>query len=449
MTKLSPREVARRALPWIITPEFKNLLLEMPGRDVESYPEIILNDIVTVYIPGASRFLVSSKVSFDMDIDRRRRKIAVNIVEGYVYGFLPNGQYIKLRPEKVLKNTTIELSYKNSYTEFAVANIVKNYLRISAGPVFAAIAEQYAEKNGIWFSKAGEPKKVKVILAEREVYTEITFPTKLYRAGTMDKKEIVTAPGIIPAILALIRRQAFNPVKGEAYDIVKNFLKDVTSVGKRLVTLTPTLQSTSKTKFTYIAGEASGPDQVFDRMGKAQKLVWLTGGKAHRGTRVDFYLNTENRKIYMTISILPFSAPATTILNYPPYNIAPLAALMHDSYNTVRYLAGTAKKHLASQGLKTGLYIDDYAVLADAKLSINEIRRLLIDGYPRLENLYKILGKLEKLGYVGDIMAHAYGKESKVDIRLLEEVKRVIGEEKEEKTTTKPSETVEEEELVF
>ena len=92
----------------------------------------------------------------------------------------------------------------------------------------------------------------------------------------------------------------------------------------------------------------------------------------------------------------------------------------------------------------------DYEALADAGITFDEVRDVLKDGYPRFVHLRPLLEKAEKLGYIGDVMSHAYGKETKVEEILIKELKPLIKKEvvAEKREVEKPTtiETTEEEE---
>lgn len=437
---MQPEEIARRALPWYIMPKFSNLILSL-SRDIESY--IKVNEVSTVFVPSASRFLTVPHVDFELKDDPQTKTVTATIRGGWVQGFLPNGKYAKFLASTVLEDKNeVRFRYRENYSEFDVATLLKNYMRMKAGPFFAYKVEQYGKKHGVLFNRTGGARNIVIVMKERSVYKEVELPVQVYEVMHQGKF-IGTVPGIIPGMLKLINDETVDPLTENqpAKQVLEDFIKEVTRVGSKLVPLSATLQSTSRSAFTYIIGEADAQDTVFDELTKklrsqGRKMMYITGAPAYRGVRVNFFLNPENRKVYMTISILPFSAPATVVLNYPPYSVAPLAALMHQRRYFLRFNLGKVREHLSRRGITAGFYDADYEVLGDAKVTFDEIRTILKDGYPRLSHLRPLLYKLEPLGYIGDIMSHAYGKETKVDEVLIKELKRLA--EKEAKTEEKP-----------
>ena len=61
-------------------------------------------------------------------------------------------------------------------------------------------------------------------------------------------------------------------------------------------------------------------------------------------------------------------------------------------------------------------------MLADAKITFNDVRRVVLEGYPRLGTLRRLLEKVEALGSVGDVMSLAYGKETVVDEMMIKQL---------------------------
>ena len=465
MSSRSPEEVARRVLPWYLLPKFSNVLTSLGSkRDIESYKaiktDLVVNEVTTVYIPGASRFLLVPHVEFEAVDNQEEKQVEVRVMDGWVHGFLPDGRYAKFLTKTLLKDEeVIPIKYERSYTDFAVDTVVRNYLRIRAGPLFAYKVERFGREHGVAFYKTVPDylygaKNVaatvaKVVIREKTVFTEITLPVYLYELSYKGEY-LGVVPGIVPGILHLIGKDKLDTLKDnpDAKQALTDFVSEVAEVGKRVAPISSaTLQATSKSRFTYIIGEADGPKTVFEdiarKLGKNRSLMWITGAPAYRGVRVNFYLNPHNQKIYMTISILPFSAPAVVVLNYPPFNIAPLAALVNQRMNFLRFNLNKVKDYLDKRGIDAGFYDMDYEVLSDAGITFDEVRATLKDGYPRLENLKVLLEKAEKLGYVGDLMAQVYGKESRIEEILVKELKPLMKKEAKkemEKTIEKATE---------
>jgi len=110
--------------------------------------------------------------------------------------------------------------------------------------------------------------------------------------------------------------------------------------------------------------------------------------------------------------------------------LSPLAALMNQAEKQLQQALDKATDQLNRRRLSAGFYDADYEVLADARVTFDDIKQILRDGYPRLENLDRVLAKLERLGYIGDIVSHAYGKESKIDRILIKELREIVKTEK-------------------
>jgi len=431
---MQPQELARRTLPWYLTAKFKNALLALPSdidvkRDVETYVKVDLsvNAVSGVFVPGASRFLMVPYVEYSSEVNKDEKKIHVTIKDGFVSGFLPDGKYVKFLAKTITKEEPVELAFEENYTDFAVDTVIRNYLRLNAGTMFAGRVETYAKARGIFFRSLGKYVISNILLREGSVYATVKLPTKLHNVSYKDTTFI--SPGVVAALLHLIGSDKFDPLAEhpEGKQVLADFIKKVDSVGSKLTGVSSSLlQATSKTKFTYIIGEVSGPEQA---MKSIKRQEWLTGFTAYRGVRANLYL-TPPSYVTLTISILPFVAPATAVLNYSPFNLAPLASLMNQAERQLQYALDRAADQLNRRRLSAGFYDADYEVLADAKVSFEDIKRVLRDGYPRLENLDRILEKMERLGYIGDIVSHAYGKESKIDRILIKELREIAKSEK-------------------
>jgi len=448
---MEPKELARRALPWYLTAKFKNALLALPDnidvkRNVETYVKVDLsvNAVAGIFVPGASRFLMVPHVEYSSEVDKNEKKIRIHVKDGFVSGFLPDGKYVKLLAGTITKGDPIELNFEKDYTDFAVDTVVRNFLRINAGTIFGGRVEAYAKSRGVFFKGLGNYVLSDILLREGSVYTTVKLPTKLYHVQYKDESFI--APGVVAAVLHLIGIGKFDPLADhpDAKQALADFIKKVDDVGSKLAGVSGSiLQATSKTRFTYIIGEVSGPERV---MKSIKEREWLTGFTPYRGVRANIYLSPPNR-VTLTLSVLPFVAPATTVLNYSPFNMAPLAALMDQSAKQLREALDKAETQLNKRRLSAGFYDADYEVLADAKVTFEDVKRVLRDGYPRLENLEKVLEKLERLGYIGDIVSHAYGKETKIDRILIKELRELA--RTESKAEKKEKEESEEESVLL
>jgi len=443
---MQPQELARRALPWYLAGKFKNALLALPSdidvkREVETYVKVDLtvNSVAGIFIPGASRFLMVPYIEYSSTVDKNEKKIRVDIKDGFVGGFLPNGKYAKFLAKTITKEEPVELSFESDYTDFAVDTVIRNYLRLHAGTMFAGRVESYAKARGVFFKSLGMYEISKIMVREGSVYTTVKLPTKLHAVSYKD--ESITAPGVVAGLLYLIGSGKFDPLaeypKGK--QVLMDFIKKVDDIGSKLAGVSGSiLQATSKTKFTYIVGEVTGPEQA---MKSIKRQEWLTGFTAYRGVRANLYL-TPPSYVTLTISILPFVAPAATVLNYSPFNMTPLTALMNQAEKQLREALDRAEAQLSKRRLSAGFYDADYEVLADARVTFEDIKRVLRDGYPRLENLNKLLEKMERLGYIGDVISHAYGKESKIDRILIKELKEITKAEKKVEREEKEEEGV-------
>jgi len=434
-------EVARRVLPYYLLPSFKNTITGFVVQEADKTRpvyeirnvEIYKSSLADIIIPGSGTLLYVPRLSFTSDVDEEAKRIRVFDITGLVAGFLPDGKRARILVPDDIKDldSSIILEYDDYYTDFAVSTVVRNIVRLKASKYFAARVATVARRWCQYWRRSMCVKLRMVTVAERGVRGSIDIETTLYRftAGGVS----FDAPNIVAGVSELMARGVIKPVNEEALDVLKQFLKDLTSVGRRLVPLCPLLQRTSKAVFSYYIGE------VTSIHGKPRKrYVWLGGAPAYRGVRVNVYADLEAKRVLTQISLLPYNPPAVLVLNYPPFIIAPLTALVHQRRLFLQTLMGEARRRAAALGIKAVTYEREYEALGEAGVTFDDIRRALFEGYPRIGTLRAMLEKLEKLGGIADVMSFALANDQleKIDKILLKEVAAVVeGEAVEEKTS--------------
>ena len=449
-----PEEIARRALPWYLLPKFRNVVTSfaveevgekvIPLRELEVY----VSDFGSIYVPGASAFLYVPNIAFGKEIDKDNKVIRLKDIKGWIQGFSPDGQYTKILMDTVVQEEPFpEIKYEESYTDFAVNILARNIARIRAGKYFASSVAHKLRRYGL----AVEPTKLalevrEIILEESGLRASVTMLTGLHKVhyGT----ETVTAPGIVPAILSLIDRGIFDPLEKanpEAKQVLTDFLDSMTSIGKRVSTIS-ILQRTSKTRFSYYIGELDIPESV-KREYSSRRYIWLFGKLIHKGVKANIVADVVTEKAILSLSILPFNPPATIVLNYPPFNVAPLSAAYNERYPVIQYLTGVAKERAERLGFKVAFFNEDLRALADAGVKFDEVRRILMDGYARLNHLSTVMEKIEKLGTIADIMSFALGPAQRVDKMLVTVLTREVLKREKKEVAEEAEQEVEEKEL--
>ena len=421
--------MVRRVLPWVLMPKFRNVLTQLdidPNRKgdvVIRNIDLYVTDNVGIYVPGASTFLSVPYLKYDTEINEEEKTVSISSNDGFVAGFMPNGRYSKFLAKTIDENDgPIVLKYEGeSLPDFAISIVARNVYRLHAGKYFAAKIKKYMEKLGVEFDKTRTQVKITdVLVKEGNITGEVHMKINLYRIKTGANE--IKAPGIVPGLLSLMEHGLIKPIDGEVEEELNKFLREVGRVGGRVSPISGgLLKQTSKTKFTYYLGEISAPNHVIDGLKKRHgNTIWLGGAPAYRGVKVNFYANLPVKKMYMSISILPFSPPATVVLNYPPFNLLPISALYYERepflrYQVEREVATRAKKI----GLEIGPFHRDLSVLGDASVTFEEIKSMLKDGYPKIDKLEKAMHKVERLGTVADLVSMTIGDVYKVDKLLV------------------------------
>ena len=437
MPELSPHEIARRALPWVLLPRYRNVLLNTPIKTKVASTPIALRNLEIyipkhggIYIPGAASFLYAPYLAVEYEIVRNefeptKGHILIKGLDGYVMGFMPDGRFSKFS-DRVLEKVagrTLEFEGEDP-SDFNINMVARNLARLEAGRIFAIKLKNYLSKHGFSFIKSGVGSIRTVVISEGNVRTTVTIPTTFFDVRYNDVE--VTVPGIVPGILTHIARGSYDPVPDEAREVLNDIFNRMKSVATRYMDYAVVFRI-SKTTFTYVAGQVDAPQSVKKKYEGAP--VHLANSKIPGG-RITAYADLDNNLILMNITMVPFNPPAALTLNYPPLNLAPIAMVVNeyaDSFDElIRFAYWRAKKY----GLKLSFEKEAYITLKDAGITLDDIKKPLHEGYPKIESLIILLDKLERLGDLTSMLQLSIGELKQVDQILIDTLKPV--EEKEE-----------------
>jgi len=439
---MTAEERASGALPWELQWRFQNVILSLPEAEARARRStgdryLVVNEVTkSVFIAGSSTFLYVPRVEYEKQDYPERGELVVKVADGLVGGRLPDGDKVwysastalKVRAEAGEPAGEIKVRYSGEYSDWMVDAVVRDHLRLSASPLMAARVKEFAKRHGITFARLEGKREIEVLIEAKTVRTTIKLETHAYLMKDGSGRA-QTVPGVVPGVLRAISSRRLKPLEDypDAEQALQDFMKDVASVGEKLVPVSAVLQGTHKTRFTYIAGEADGSEGRFNRVkekleSQGRKLLWLGGTRLSRGVWGSFNFDPESRKVLFSVHIEPDSPPATVVLNYPPFNLTPIAAVAYEKPEALTKGVRESARRLGAYGLSVASYADDYEVLADAKITFNDVRRVVLEGYPRLGTLRRLLEKVEALGTVGDVMSLAYGKETVVDEMMIKQL---------------------------
>jgi hypothetical protein len=428
---MEPVEMARRILPWYLAPRFNNVIskVEIKGkkaivnRNVEIY---VTSNMPYVFVPMASMMLYVPYLNSEFSIRRKNESetiVTINKIDGFVAGYLPDGKYAKFTENAIEKDVIgKEIIVHGEPHEFSINMVTRRIARINAAKYFANKVRYELKKNGWYFEPIGygHVKAVKVVEGNAETRLEIrtTFFEVHYRGKS------VTAPGIVPGVVSFFGNDKYLPIEDDKVkDTLLDFVKRVSDVGKSFSSLA-ILQKATKSTFGYVVGEADIPDTVKKELKSKSEgpWYWITGSPTYRGVRSNYYLDLESNKIVLTLTFVPFSPPASLVLNYPPFHIAPLSAMVNERMNQLKYFADVVPDRLKRIGVDGTLYVDELEPLKDAGVRFDDIRRILREGYPKLSTLDKLLEKMDRISYLGDIASMTYGSIRKIDELLVSSI---------------------------
>jgi len=426
------REMVRRLLPWYLLHRFRNVVLaveveEEEGRGVARVREVELYvspNAPYVFVPGASMMLYAPFIRARYEVAASgsgESEVVISGVEGFVAGFLPNGRYAKYT-EKAFGEGVVgkRVKVRGEPDQFDIDVVAAGIARIVAGGWFAANIKTSLSREGWEFEPFAKGALKVITVAERRAEAEVSIMVRLFKVRYGGRE--VTAPGIVPGVAAFFADDRSLPIADAgARDALIGFVKGVADVGRHFASLA-LLQRTARSTFTYTVGEASVPKAVREHLMKrsgGSGRLWLAGGRLHRGVRADFYLDLEGGGVVSDITIYPFSPPATLVLNYPPFNMAPLAATLHEQPRRFARLAELASKRLDRYRVEGALYVKELEPLAEAGVKFDDIKKALREGYPKLDTLEALLGKMDRVSYLGDVASMAYGRARRVDELLI------------------------------
>lgn len=397
---MESEELARRCLPWLLMSRFSNLLLSL--RKPIKYDRLVGTDVAGVFVPAASSFVVVDRVDYSYLPSEKPGTVAVKVTGGYAYAFLPNGEKVVFGSRRIAREVgTVEVRHsRKKVNDYQVSAVVRDVARLRLGGVFAAVVKKYARELGYYF-EPGKRSTVTVKVRSGDAVATYTFEVTTYHLLYGDAL-INVAPGVVPAILHLIRESPGNVFPQAAVDALSGVVDRYRELGERVMPLVPVLQGTGHGSFLYVLGELEQSKPG----GSAKTLATRRLGKGVEGSVI---LDEKNGKLLLRVAFRPFSPPALVALNYPPFNIAPLAVAANSEkyWDLVKAALDRAKK----AGAKiTWEYSAEYAALADATLTADDVRVAMREGYPSIKTLDAIAEKISALSDVADIVSHAYGR---------------------------------------
>jgi len=436
--RVDATRLAEGYLPFYLLSRFHNVLttVQVEGggsalrvRNVELYYS--KDRGADIYIPGASSLLsvryISSQYTAEPAGDGEN-EVTITGVEGSVLGFIPSssGRFVRYTERAFGEDVVgVRVKVRGEPDQYTVDMAAGRIAKLEAGRRFAANVKAALNKEGWKFEQLGRAVLRTITVAEGRARAELTLYVRLFKVARGGRE--VTAPGVIPGVLAFFEDDGALPIgDGRVKDVLIGAAREIAEVGSHFTSLA-LLQSTSSARFTYIVGEARVPKAVREdlmKKGGGRKRFWLAGGRVARGARVDFYLDLEGGKVPVRVALLPqLSSPAIVALNFPPFDTAVLAAVVHDAKRQLGRLAEQASRRLERFKAEGAIYVKELEPLAEAGVAIEDVRRILREGYPRLDSLMSLVRKMDRVSYLGDVVAMTYGEARKVEELLISSIK--------------------------
>ena len=398
MSKLEP---VRALLPWIMMPRYRNVISSIrPDGEIEVYRSAVI--ATYIYVPGAASLLAPRYAHANFYVEKvdnkdgtKKYQVTLSDVDAYVVGYLPDGRKVVFRRRLSEEMEGLRIEIEGRITQDDIDMLTSLVGRLKAGKYFGGIVANFAKTHNIMITRHSRYSLNVIEVQALRAKAEVRIKTRVYNVSFKDKT--ILAPGVVPAVANIIsypeRFRGGLASEIEGYDKAKELVDRIRDMGGRFADMA-LLYSISKARFRYIVGELYNTPRN-DRL--------LISDKIAKGTRASF-IATEKGKVLLEISFLPLSPPAMFVASFPPLNISPLAATVNERFLKLKVLANKAKKYMERGGLAGEIYIDELEPLRDAKLSIEDVRGMLKDGYPLPSRINRILDELDKLSDIADIL---------------------------------------------
>lgn len=427
-------EMTRRILPWYLLPRFNNTILKVSIKDEKAILKRNIELYTTsnmpyAFIPVASLLLYIPYIKPEYSVnkvDKKKNEITINKIDGFISGYLPDGRYTKITGETIGKDIVgNEISIRGDPRDFPIGMVARRLSRIIAGKYFANKVKYYLKNKGWFFDIKGVGNIKLITIKEGNAITNIEIPTTFFEVRYHNKT--IVSPGIIPGVSYFFLDNNDLPIESEPVkENLINFVNRIADIGKSFSSIS-ILQNATKSSFGYAIGEANFSDDIKNTLKNESKnkyWYWLGGVPTYRGVRNNFYVDIESKKLIMTISFTPPSPPASLVLNYPPFHLLPLSAMAKERIKQLRIVANKIMKpRLKKIGVDGTFYIDEIEPLADANVKFDDIKKILKEGYPKIETLDMLLEKMDKISYIGDITSMAYGEMRKINEIMISTIK--------------------------
>ncbi len=427
-------KIATRILPWIILPRFNNVALSLAvnkeriviSRGVEYY----VSTNSRLFIPSASTFIYSPFLRSSVKLVEMDDKTYVNIddIEGFFSGFLPSGMYVKIPVDKVRSQLETDLSttpLTGVVTRYNTMLLINSLARLRAGSIFAGIVKSHVEKRfGVEFRLIGEGVVNVITINEKGAKGSFEIRTRFYEMRHGDGNTKVV-PGIVPGILYLINQGFRFADNTKAYETVESVLEEMYDVGSRFTSVS-LVQTTTRGKFTYVIGELEGDVEKWSRRNLSRVTLRDVGRRAYRGVTSNIVLDFSSEKVLLSIEFDRFAPPAQAVLNYAPLNMTPISAMVNQRLKFLKFQTALARERARSRyGVEATFYIDELSPLGESGITFDDINRAYKEGYIKIDTIRKLLDKMDRVSYIGDISSFAYGDLHKIDEITLASIKPV------------------------
>ena len=433
--KYEIEEQTRRLLPWYLAPRFHNVITSVKIKD----SSVIMRRNVEVYttssspmvfVPLASMMLYTPymEVEYNVrvsDVNLSDRIANIVKVKGFVSGYLPDGRYTKFTErafaDKVFEK---EIVVEGEPSPFMISMVARRVARIESAKYFAnKVRYELTKSKKWWFEPVGKGRVKVINVVEGNAMTKMEISTTFFDVRYKDY-EPVTTPGIVAGVAHYFGNDETIPIENDKVkDFLIDFVKRIADVGKSFTPIS-VLNKVNRSTFSYVIGDAEIPDHVKVKLtGKDKPLWhWVTSTSVYRGVKTSFYVDPASSKVIMSVTFLPFYPPASLVLNYPPFHLAPLSAVVNERLKQLKYMSDRVEKALLKEGIEAVLYPDELEPLSDAGVTFDEIKDLMKRGYPPIRHLEGLLEKMDRVSYLTDVAGLTLGKIQKVDEMLISSI---------------------------
>ncbi len=360
-------------LPLAVLAEAANTVSELDAsrvpRDIyaaANYPH--------VFVPAAAHLV---DPVLDVERVRTRNGVVVEARGGFVRGVDVEGREWRagvaaLRDQGA--ELRVELGRGATGLDAAKARMtVYEEARLVGGKLFAGYLAARLRRYGVIFKRTNRIFEVEVIVGEEPYAKRMVVRTRVYEASVNGR--VYRVPSVVAGLITLL---ANGEVETGVFAEAREYLRELLEFSRDYAPTAMVLKHASRTKFVYTVGRAEG-----------EGIVYRLDARDH-----SVYLATEDGRLDLIVKYWVPPKPSKLVLGVPALSLLPLAATLREV--RLETLVEEVTRGAEKKGVKVHeLRLPEVADLANIPVSHRDIARFLWRGYPRREDVERLVDAVE------------------------------------------------------